>query len=124
MDCILRDRSALKFYKLLKKCGFIYMRRNIGSASNPVLRLHLRTKSLQQHFEHRALPGLAFDHHAAAVAVQDMFDKGQTEACSPFVAAFGFIGSIKPFRQTRQMFGGDAGAEIPHHQHDPEFGIC
>ena len=54
----------------------------------------------------------AFGADGAAVGQHDVFGDGQAEASTAGFAGAGFVDAIEAFEQSRQVLGGDAGAEI------------
>src|SRR5258708_6728291 len=56
-----------------------------------------------------------------AMGEDDMFRDGEAEAGASGLARAGFIHAIETLEEARQMFGGDAGAEILHIKFDAEF---
>jgi hypothetical protein len=65
-----------------------------------------------------AVGEFAFGADGAAVGEHDVFGDGEAEAGASGFAGAGFIDAIEAFEQARQMFGGDAGAEILHKEFD------
>src|SRR6266404_7621726 len=68
-----------------------------------------------------AVAKIAFGADGAAVGQHDVLRDGEGEAGAAGFAGARFVDAIKTFEETRQMFGGDAGAEILHIEFDSEF---
>src|SRR5437016_6970987 len=64
--------------------------------------------------ERRALSGLALDHDAAAVAVEDVFHERKSEPGTALGPALRHIHAIETLGEARQVLGGDAGAVVAH----------
>ena len=64
--------------------------------------------------ESGAGPRLALDRQSAAMAVEDVFDEGQTETGAALGATLGDIDAIETLGQSRQMLRRDAGPVIAH----------
>src|SRR3954469_17275134 len=75
----------------------------------PSLHEHLRGGEGEE--ECATVAEFAFGADGAAVGEHDVFGDGQTEAGAAGLAGAGFVDAVEALEETRQMLGGDAGAE-------------
>src|SRR5580704_4529360 len=90
---------------------FSHKTREMGHPPSPHLNRLGRRKSEQKRASMREF---AFGADGAAVGEHDVLGDGEAEAGSSGFAGAGLIDTIKPLKQARKMFRGDAGAEILH----------
>ena len=64
------------------------------------------------------LTGRAGHGHPSPVGQGNMFDNGQSQTRAANLAAAAGIDPVKPFKDPRQVFRGDARALVPHPDND------
>jgi hypothetical protein len=68
-----------------------------------------------------AVAEFAFGADGAAMGQHDVFGDGKPESSAAGFAGAGFVDAVKALEEAREMFGGDAGAEILDIEFDAEF---
>src|SRR5579863_5984385 len=71
--------------------------------------------------EGAAVDEFAFGADGAAVGEHDVLGDGQAEASATGLSGAGLVHAVKPFKQSRQVLGGNAGAEILNVEFDSEL---
>ena len=62
--------------------------------------------------KHTPLSGCALHRYLTAVGLNDVLDNGKTQAGAAEFAAAGLVHPVKPFKQTRDVDGGNAHALV------------